>query len=74
MDYITAKSCMDVYRFVMAYCHLEKMEVNAKKTVHSSLAAALDYMIKSLALREEAQDAEKAPIFLPWITCIHNER
>ena len=38
-----------------------------KKPVHSSLAAALDYvLIKSLVLREEAQGAEKAPIFLPW--------
>ena len=31
MDYITAKSCMDVHRFVMAYCHLQKMEVPTKK-------------------------------------------
>ena len=30
MDYITGKGCMDVYRFVMAYCHLEKMAITAR--------------------------------------------
>ena len=38
MDYITAKSCKDVHTFVMAYCHLQKLEVSARNPCSNAQA------------------------------------